>query len=117
MVCSRCGIEDASGALEKRVERGASRVCQDCRARPAKVVRTAYGECWPHHGEFDEDDNPLDDFGLKLFDGIRKCGKKDCVNPEHIVLAVEIERVFKAPRNGKKLTLAEKWKRLLKEGF
>lgn len=117
MVCSRCGRDDTTGALDKRVERGASRICSDCRAKPAFKVVTEYGVCIPHHGLFDERDNPLDADGNLYRAGFRKCFKADCVNPEHIISAVdEMERHDISYRTGVKLTLQRFWSKLLREG-
>jgi hypothetical protein len=116
MICSRCGRDDTTGSLDKRVERGASRICSDCRAKPAYKVLTEYGVCIPHHGEFDADDNPLDEFGYLLMPGFRKCFKSDCVNPEHILNAAEIERHDISYRTGRKLSFKEFWAKLMKEG-
>ena len=116
MICSKCGRDDTTGALDKRVERGASRICADCRAKPAFKVVTDYGICIPHHGDFDERDNPLTKDGELLLAGFRKCFKSDCVNPEHIILATEVERHDISYRTGRKLSFKEFWAKLMKEG-
>lgn len=117
MVCSRCGLEDLTGSLEKRVERGASRVCANCRARPQTKIETKYGTCIPHQGEFDEHDNPIDNYGRLILPGYRKCQASDCMNPEHIISATEIERHDISYRTGIKLTFTEFINKLRKEGW
>ena len=43
------------------------------------------GKCFPWHGDFAEDEvTPVDDEGVAILPGVRKCGKQDCVNSEHI---------------------------------
>jgi hypothetical protein len=70
--------------MEKRQAKGLSLVCSSCRARPARIIRSAYGVCRPHHGEFDDDNNPLDD-NLNLYrPGKRLCGYRDCIEVTHI---------------------------------
>jgi hypothetical protein len=82
--CNRCGCETTSAYIAKRVERGLEPVCQDCAARRRKTIRTAYGICYPHHGLFDDQDNPLDKQGNPYLAGERLCGKRDCINRDHI---------------------------------
>lgn len=117
MLCERCGYEDTTGLLEKRVDRGASKTCPSCRARPATVLKTAYGECMPHHGDFDEYDNPLDSAGNLYRPGFRKCFASDCVNPEHIFGAPETERLDISYRTGIKLSPWALWDKLAGERF
>ena len=85
--CKKCGVEDTDAAMAKRKERGHPLLCASCRAKPAKTVRTKYGVCVPHHGNFDADENPLDEYGRLLFKGKRLCGNKDCIALDHIELA------------------------------
>jgi hypothetical protein len=119
MFCDRCGYEDTSGLLEKRVDRGASKTCPSCRARPTSIVKTKFGDCLPHQGEFDDDDNPLDDQGNLLMPGLRTCNASDCLNPEHILTVsdLEAERHDISYRTGQRLAPGEFLKRLLKELF
>jgi hypothetical protein len=44
----------------------------------------ALGYCLPWHGDFDEQDNPIQD-GEMYRPGIRTCGHRDCVRQSHIV--------------------------------
>lgn len=75
---------DDTNRLAKRKERGADLLCESCCARPAKSVRTAYGKCLPHHGAFDQFDNPIDFNGRPIKPGFRLCGYADCVAVSHI---------------------------------
>ena len=115
MLCERCGYEDTTGLLEKRVDRGASKTCPSCRARPATVVKTEFGECMPHQGDFDDYDNPLDANGELFRPGFRKCFKSDCVNPEHIFGAAEAERNDLSYRTGVKLSVKDLWDKIAGE--
>jgi hypothetical protein len=79
--CKRCGYRwDATNA-RKSVE-----LCSSCRARPARTVISAeLGKCKPWRGLFDADEvTPVDDEGLPFMQGVRSCGKSDCVNPYHV---------------------------------
>lgn len=40
--------------------------------------------CWPYSGELDDDWNPVDFRGEPFMPGVRKCGRKDCVNGSHV---------------------------------
>lgn len=82
--CRKCGILDESSGMEKRQAKGLSIICASCRARPARIIRTAYGVCRPHHGNYDEDENPLDDAGNLYRPGKRLCGYRDCIEITHI---------------------------------
>jgi hypothetical protein len=102
-VCYKCGTEDTTGYIAKRIERGAERLCQSCSARPAKHIQTKFGRCKPHHGKFDDYDCPMDDNGEYILPGIRICGAKDCVEPTHIQEFVwidpePVERVYEPSR-------------------
>lgn len=117
MLCERCGYEDTTGLLEKRVDRGASKLCSSCRAKPAAVVKTEYGECLPWAGDFDANDNPLDADGVLFRPGLRKCGNSDCVEPDHVLtfLNLELERHDISYRTGKKLSIKEFLAKLRRE--
>lgn len=84
MVCQRCGADVAAGYIAKRLERGLDPLCKSCSAKRRLRLRTDYGICWPHQGEFDDYDNPLNDKGEILYQANRLCGNRDCVNPEHL---------------------------------
>jgi hypothetical protein len=118
MLCERCGNEDVSGLLEKRVDRGASKTCQSCRAKPQLTVKTAYGVCIPWQGDFDDNENPLDKDGNLYLPGMRKCGYSDCVEPDHVLtfLNLEAERHDLSYRTGKKLSVKEWLAKIRKEG-
>lgn len=87
MICNRCGGETSSSYVSKRKARGLSLVCQSCAARRHLTLKTKYGTCFPHQGNFDENENPLDKSGQLYLAGKRLCGYLDCCNLEHIVLA------------------------------
>ena len=118
MLCERCGYEDTTGLLEKRVDRGASKLCSSCRAKPVSVIKTEFGDCKPWAGDFDTDDNPLNPDGSLLLPGMRKCGNSDCVAEDHVLtfLNLEAERHDLSYRTGKKLSVKEFWVRLRREG-
>jgi hypothetical protein len=78
--CRRCGMRWESSTQRKTD----TPFCASCRAKRHKIVR--YGErvCIPHHGEYDEEDNPMES-GILVLPGIRICGHKDCVNIDHVI--------------------------------
>ena len=84
MDCQRCGADVSPSYIAKRVERGLAPVCKSCSAKRRLRIRTSYGICWPHQGEFDLNDNPLTEAGVLLYSNVRLCGNRDCVNPEHL---------------------------------
>ena len=92
MTCERCGQIEDSKALEKYVARTGKVLCESCRA--PRRNRLSYGAevCLPHHGAFDDDDNPVNEFGVELMPGVRSCNHRDCVNPAHVEGAVVVER-------------------------
>ncbi len=48
------------------------------------VIRYGKGEvCLAWRGDFDEADNPIHN-GKLFMPGVRNCGHRDCINPEHI---------------------------------
>jgi hypothetical protein len=70
-----------------RVALGGSRVTQD--TRPMRFVpvtqATKIGDCLPWHGSFDVDlVTPIDEDGNEVMPGLRSCGKRDCVNSNHV---------------------------------
>lgn len=90
MPCERCGWVMSVIAAEARLKRGKSLWgCSQCMAGKAERVKTAYGLCQPHQGDFDDDDNPLDKLGRLYRPGVRLCGYRDCVAVEHLVLAAD----------------------------
>ena len=83
--CERCGCFMRDDTALTRVKRGKGLWgCQECHAGQMSRVRTAYGVCVPHKGEFDEQDNPLDRKGNLFRAGFRLCGHSDCVELDHI---------------------------------
>jgi hypothetical protein len=48
------------------------------------VIRYSKNDvCLAWRGDFDENDNPMHD-GKLFMPGVRECGHRDCINPEHI---------------------------------
>ena len=122
MLCRRCGYPDDGGHISKRVERGQDQLCASCAAQPAKTVKSDYGICRPWDGEFDQDDNPVDNQGNLYRPGVRLCGNSDCVAKKHIeemgviaaltdeqIQALEAERLGISYRTGIKLS----WKQIV----
>ena len=116
MNCLRCGIEDANGQIAKRVERHTTQLCSSCRARPAEMVDSDLGKCLPHKGDFDLNTNtPLDADGKTVMPGYRICKNADCVEPDHVLPLIELERVSIVYRTGVVLNPADQMKSLLGE--
>lgn len=58
--------------------------CESCRVQRRRFIKYDNGlvcEAW--QGDFDEWDNPTDN-GELFMPGVRTCGHRDCVNPDHI---------------------------------
>jgi hypothetical protein len=85
LICKRCGYADDSGFIARRRERKQAQLCQSCVARPSREVKTEYGICRPHRGNFDGRDRPMDRWHRLFRPGHRLCGNADCVEPTHIV--------------------------------
>ena len=110
MICLRCGADDRNNALEKRVERGKSQICADCRGRLTNAPKSPLGKCKVHPGDFDWDARmPIDDRGNPILAGVRKCGNDDCIEPTHIIPDYELERVRIRYRTRQPMTLKEEW--------
>jgi hypothetical protein len=78
--CRRCGLRWDSNTARKNVL-----LCSSCRARKAKTVPSGIDKCFPWHGMFGNDElTPVDEEGFPVLPGDRICGRKDCVNVEHI---------------------------------
>ena len=79
-VCARCGIN--RDLPTKR--NGRRDLCRDCRVRVEHVIRYSKNDvCLAWRGDFDENDSPMHD-GKLFMPGVRECGHRDCINPEHI---------------------------------
>lgn len=116
LICLRCGVEDLTGQIAKRVERHTSQLCSSCRARPTEKVDSILGKCKPHKGEFDLDKNiPLDVHGIPFMPGYRRCGNADCVEVDHITPAIEFERISITYRTGVRLSPDEHMRNLISE--
>lgn len=88
--CDTCGtIFDFRHEYLRRASYDTSR-CKDCKAKPTVSVKTSYGICTPHQGEFDWDTmQPMKD-GRPYKPGIRKCGNADCVAASHIWTVLDL---------------------------
>ena len=105
MNCDRCGITIDLTVIEKRIARGSTnRNCSDCNAKPTKKMAT---KCQPWTGELNQDWLPIDNKGNLVKPGIRTCGYKDCMNRNHIIPDIELERWDISYRTGKKATLQD----------
>ena len=83
--CERCGCHMKDDTANQRLQRGRDLWgCGQCQAGRQTKVRTAYGVCTPHQGEFDEHDRPLTKNGELYRAGFRLCGHSDCVDLDHI---------------------------------
>jgi hypothetical protein len=83
--CERCGCHMKDDTANQRLQRGRGLWgCQQCQAGQQFKVKTAYGVCTPHQGEFDELDRPLTKNGDLFRPGRRLCGYSDCVDLDHI---------------------------------
>jgi hypothetical protein len=74
--CTRCGW-----IWETNATRNNHETCESCRARKVQKV----GACLPWHGRFASDMvTPIDEEGVAVLPGLRKCGRIDCISPSHI---------------------------------
>lgn len=96
-VCTRCHVAQPLENYRPRADKPGLRAeCRACASqretirryerkhgleRPKPVKQT----CTPWQGAFDQDDNPLQD-GQLFMPGPRSCGKRDCVNPAHVLV-------------------------------
>lgn len=97
--CVRCGLEFLSEAsTEKAIEERRTIICADCKRSKVKVIKywidgvATY--CRPWHGDFDDDDYPVDSKGVRFTGDVAICGHKDCIAFEH-------RPGMKAPRKNK----------------
>jgi hypothetical protein len=90
-----------------------SGLCRDCVRH--KRITSKFGTCFAYSGSFDVDDNPVDKSGFPIINGIRKCGNRDCINRDHIILALEFERFDSSYTMGVRRSTEEIWLALLKE--
>lgn len=99
-------------------------ICLQCRRTENKIDYGMEEPCRPWHGEFDDDDNPMQ--SGKLFrPGNRICGHRDCVELNHIeqetLDAVTLQERLIAEqfsisyRTGKKLNYSQLMRRLNRE--
>lgn len=116
MFCNSCLNSIDPKAV--RMWRGKARergICPDCMA--AVPVKTKFGKCLSHVGDFDKDENPITRSGELILAGFRKCGNSDCINPEHCVGVIRLEQFDLSYRTGVKLSPSEFFERLDNERF
>lgn len=83
--CLRCGCAMKDDTANQRLQRGRDLWgCQECQAGKKTTIKTNYGLCTPHQGEFDDAERPLSKTGKLYRPGIRLCGYSDCINLDHI---------------------------------
>jgi hypothetical protein len=80
-------------------------------------TRNRRNYCWPHKGNFDYYDNPLDEKNRPVMPGARTCNHSDCVRPEHVIPAIEMEWWDISYRTGKKLSYQEIYKKIVSEAW
>jgi hypothetical protein len=101
--CQRCGCHMKEDTANQRAKRGRDLWgCRECQAARQTKVRTNFGVCQPHQGEFDELDRPLDRKENLYRPGVRICGYTDCVNLEHIYSSALPDPVVIIVPNGHK---------------
>ena len=92
MNCVQCGQLFSKSLFQKRIERKIVNpdFCKDCRAVPIKQYTWNHPTlgritCQPFQGELDDLWRPINVVGRLYMPGERVCGKKDCVNADHVV--------------------------------
>lgn len=80
--CRRCAFRWAVNA-EKRGRKDL--LCVSCRVKPATTIQYGSLRCEPFQGSLNDLLEPVDEFGVRVFVGVRVCGHSDCVNLKHIV--------------------------------
>jgi len=100
--CTRCGIELEEGIAQHRIDmarkhnRAIDKECGDCKLlTPVQYIKKT--GCIPWLGEVDDDFRPFDRNGLYR-PGERSCGKKDCVQKNHVIGLVEVKAIKRAAR-------------------
>jgi len=82
--CARCGYVDWTPSTHRYWYRTQIKICASCRAQKASKIVTQTGTCIPWHGDFDDNDNPMQN-GRYYMPGIRTCNHRDCVAADHII--------------------------------
>jgi hypothetical protein len=114
MYCTSCFNPIDAQTLRMRRGKAAKRTdCGDCAT--ALRIKTKYGVCFSHVGEYDENEIPIGRTGQPILAGVRECGNSDCINPEHCVSERFLERFDISYRTGVKLSPAEFFEGLEKE--
>lgn len=70
--------------------------CRDCRRSEREIDYGFTEPCKPWSGDFDDDDNPMQN-GLPYLPGDRICQHKDCVQKSHI-LGVTLQKTKRVYR-------------------
>lgn len=114
MFCSSCFNEIDAQTLRMRRGKAKNRTdCTDCAS--AVPVKTKFGVCLSHVGDFNDGEIPVTRSGKTILAGVRKCGNSDCINPEHCVSERLLERFDISYRTGVKLSPVEFFATLEKE--
>jgi hypothetical protein len=87
--CERCGFTYV--VWDRHFYRSETWMfCDACKAKPVKSIMYNGECCYPWKGEFDLDDNPINEAGELHRPGHRTCGHRDCVNRTHIMSAERV---------------------------
>lgn len=114
MFCTSCFNKiDPKSITMRRGKARERAICPDCMA--AVPVKTKFGKCLSHVGEFDKNELPVSRAGEPILAGFRKCGNSDCINPEHCVSVIRLEQFDLSYRTGTKLSPNEFFERLENE--
>lgn len=114
MYCDNCGCEVAKRVAKlRRSTKSGQIVCDLCNS--VTKVKTKFGQCFSHNGDFDENDEPVNKFGSKVLPGYRRCGYRDCVNREHIIPAYEFERYSVSRYLGEKMKYSVLFEKIVAE--
>jgi hypothetical protein len=112
MTCKRCGYDPSGDPSAKTADLNMGDFCSSCTAKPTRVVKTDYGKCRPHLGDFDDNDNPLKPDGTLFRPGFRICRHRDCIARSHIIGWETFEQLDRSWRKGYKETPEQIWSRL-----
>ena len=101
--CDRCGRTCLSeDAYKKANDRGKTPLCRDCQASRLFRVQYATDYCVPHQGLFDLQDNPVNEWGERLYFDEPTCQHRDCVRANHHVEPAAVSFVMPVYESPKK---------------
>jgi hypothetical protein len=80
-------------------------------------TRNRRNYCYPHKGNFDYFDNPVDEFGKPIMAGARTCNHSDCVRPEHVITAIQMEWLDISYKTKTKKNYQEIYKAIVNEAI